>query len=341
MHLIIIFAIPTWLAGCRNCPCSSSSSNPTSTNLSEDASGLVRTSPKRQSFKDTFYSLVRVMGRGTFPPMWIAKMDLTKYMDKAKVYYDGSLDAAAKLATQREPCRINGQRLYDEEKFRELFGYSRAQAELPDQNIAIFTKTPVRLGPGEFVDINVLSVTWPNLADTSLPDYEILRNHSARRTKLEEMFKRVFSKIATVGNRQFMEKIVVLESGLDESIQIASKDFGLDMVEILNKVSAEYLVKDKLFSLGNTHIALSKQLVGNLVTNIRRLSKMEHFERVLFVNAASPVALLGNGNDINDSADGMLGRISAISVLGWPVMNPSIQFELTPLIIKGIDLDID
>lgn len=340
MQLIIII-IPFLFFGCRNCNCPKSS-NPSSDGTAVD--GLLRINRKQESLKKSFYDLVRTMERGTYPPMWIAKKDLSKYMDKAKVLYDGSLETAIILATQKEPCRLNGQRMYDEEKFRDIFGYSRAPRILSDESIAIFTKTPVRIGPGEFVDINVMSVTWPNLEDESLPDLERLRNLSSkteRSKRVEGWFQRIFSKIAAVKNRERMDKIVFLDTGLDGSIRIAAEQFGLDMVDILNKVCVDYIGVQNLFSLGSTHISLTEPLWGNVVENIRKLSGDEAFDRTMFVNSASPVALLGNGNEISESADGKLGRITAISVLGWPVLNTWVQYEFVPQRKRGADLDID
>lgn len=50
-------------------------------------------------------------------------------------------------------------------------------------------------------------------------------------------------------------------------------------------------------------------------------------EHTLFINAWDPWSIIGNGNSMDYSVDGMYGRQSALSLLCWPVTNPNIQYE--------------
>ncbi|KAL7539671.1 hypothetical protein ACHAXR_012181 [Thalassiosira sp. AJA248-18] len=49
--------------------------------------------------------------------------------------------------------------------------------------------------------------------------------------------------------------------------------------------------------------------------------------RTLFINAWDPWSLVGNGNDMDYSVDGMYGRQSALALLCWPITNPHIQYK--------------
>lgn len=50
-------------------------------------------------------------------------------------------------------------------------------------------------------------------------------------------------------------------------------------------------------------------------------------ERTLFINAWDPWSLVGNGNELDWSVDGMYGRQSALALLCWPVTNPHIRYK--------------
>jgi hypothetical protein len=49
--------------------------------------------------------------------------------------------------------------------------------------------------------------------------------------------------------------------------------------------------------------------------------------RTLFINAWDPWSLVGNGNDMDYSVDGMYGRQSALSLLCWPIANHGIRHQ--------------
>ncbi len=66
--------------------------------------------------------------------------------------------------------------------------------------------------------------------------------------------------------------------------------------------------------------------------------KRDELGITLFVNSASAVALLGNGNAMENTSNGNFGRISAISVLGWGVTNPKIRYELVVPETRGYQL---
>lgn len=50
-------------------------------------------------------------------------------------------------------------------------------------------------------------------------------------------------------------------------------------------------------------------------------------ERTLFINAWDPWSLVGNGNELDHSVDGMYGRQSALALLCWPLTNPHIRYN--------------
>lgn len=68
-----------------------------------------------------------------------------------------------------------------------------------------------------------------------------------------------------------------------------------------------------------------KQFNGGVIPNIFE-NESEDIENTLYVNAWDPWSIIGNGNGGDRSLDGCWGRCSNMSVLGWSVTNPTIQY---------------
>ena len=56
------------------------------------------------------------------------------------------------------------------------------------------------------------------------------------------------------------------------------------------------------------------------------LETYDDFENTLFINAADPWSIMGNGHKGDTSLDGFWGRISAVAVLSTPLVNKHIQY---------------
>ena len=337
--LVGVFACRT-IAGC-SCPCDDTGNPP-----GPDTIATVRgTDRKAQNavLQDLFYKLLMTMERGYHPPMWISKFDLSPYLSRTIVYYDELLSEAKQMMFYREPCRIGGEGKYDEKKFENFFNYKESLISWKTTtSIAIYTFTPIRLSDDEYTEVNIVSVFWPHLEDPSLPDRGALSNvpEQERRRFLSNYFHGIFSKILRCVVRNRMERIVFADFGISESIRVARETFNVDFVEILQDVFRKYFAGVPSLSVGETHIpATEVSTRGSLPDVIREIKISGKLERTLFVNSASPVALLGNGHQQENSTNGILGRMTAISVLGWSVTNKNIYYELVLPDLPNADIN--
>jgi hypothetical protein len=57
----------------------------------------------------------------------------------------------------------------------------------------------------------------------------------------------------------------------------------------------------------------------------------KELDDALFINAWDCWSMLGNGNNKDNSADGWWGRSTAISLLGWPQSNVSMEYHTSPV----------
>ena len=292
--------------------------------------------------REKFHRLVSTMEKGYNPPMWIGKVDLGHYLSRTVVYFDTTYMSAKKLVDMKEPCRIEGYRRYNKKRFHDFFSYSESPLSPKIEDvIATYTLTPLKLLPNsgsskqddEFVDIKILSIAWPHLEDSTLPDFSSLYDVPSvaeRENLLRIHLHKIFSKIIRCMKREKLGIAIFGDLDIDRSIRVARKTFGIDFVAIMDEVFRHYFVGSHFSesrSIGSTHLPTPRVMTGSLVDAINTIREAGNLEKVLFINSASPVALLGNGNEMQNSTDGYFGRMTAISVLGWGVTNPDIRYE--------------
>ena len=326
---LVVLSVGFWLSGCA-CKCGDCKPKLKSQDDIVKASNTI-------SLKKKVYNLLMCMENGTQPPIWIAKMDLKQYMESVVVYYDGNLEKAKESLTKREPCKIDGQRRYDTEKFFNFFGYRGSDgtySSTAEGSVAIFTKTPVRLGPKDFVDVNILNVIWPNFEDQREIDaMKSLATENERKERIREMFRQVFSKIKArylLGDNRLV--MVGEGSVLDKSVKVVKEEFGIDIVPILNEVYQKTFAGSSRTrsKIGRSYINGLIDIGESIIKAIRGRRDEGSLESNLFVIPSTQETLLGNGNRANKAPEGIIGRRSAISILGWTITNPLIRFVHVP-----------
>lgn len=339
----LVLYIIACLGGCKcNCiPCVPDTSD--SSGDEELVIAAVTQGKGREYVKNAVYKLLMTMEKGSYVPIWVGKKDLSYNMAKTIVYYDGLEARAIELAERREPCRLHQHRCYDVEKFHQFFGYRESPYRgIELGGIAIYTFTPVRVGPNQFENIHVLNVMWPDFSSASfLHESPILDLGTLRRfgdkysqeNKIRDMLSSVFSKIQTCVKEGGYKELIFLGNDMRESIATLRDELNIDYKAILNDVFARFIERPDITrsSIGKTHFTHLTKSGDSLEDAIREFRIGKRLGEILFVNSVSPVALLGNGNSLNDSFDGQLGRISAISVLGWKITNPRMRFEHVPV----------
>jgi len=280
------------------------------------------------------------MEKGTYPPSWISKIDLSTYMDRTVVYYDGNLAEAIGQVTKRVPCILNGQRRYDIEKFYNFFGY-RESGWNRQGSVAISTTTPMKLGEKDFVDVNIMGVVWPNFDVAEIAELEKLGSKTLQIDIIRETYRKIFSKIKIKYFSVSDIKVVIVGDSLDSGIKNVEKRLGIDVVAIINEVYQLRFANSLIYKIGETHIHGLVDAGSTAMDAIRDCREKQMLELCVFVIPTNPETLLGNGNEANNSVEGIIGRASAISVLGWAITNPSIRYVFVQPSITNIVEDID
>ena len=335
---LLKFFLFFWLVflnqGCScDCNCDDASSDTSRGALTAIREREVAKIPS-SDLRDKFYKLLMTIDSGYNPPLWIPKHDLGRYLSATIVYYGFAIASAKELVYQREPCRINGDRKYNLQRMEINFKYSKSPINFKTiEMIGIYTLTPLKLSKGEFVDVKIFSMAWPHFEDSSLPEIgalKFIKSQHDRKIFLSDFFHQIFSKLLRCVSQNKIHKIVFGDLGIDDSIAVATNKFSLDYIGIMNEVFLIYFnapFSDRILSVGNTHLSTGETFDGTLIDAILRTQDANELDVTLFVNSASAVALLGNGNGMENTTNGILGRISAISVLGWGVTNSKMSYE--------------
>ncbi len=323
--------------GCScNCECDGSAD--------DSSRGSLTPIRERQQMKvpnavlqEKFYKLLMTMDSKYHPPLWIPRHDLGRYWGLVVVYYGSTFAAAKNLAYKKEPCRLDGVRKYNLEKMEKYFKYRESDiSDKTTEVIGTYILTPVKI-PGktdiDFFDIKIFSIAWPHFEDEGSPEYSLAKEMDSQNDLvrfLEDYFHHLFSKLSRCFLRERISKMVFTDLRIEESIKYAREKFNLDYVAIMNRIFQHYFrppAAINFYSVGETHLPIGGQFDKSLIDMVLQMKDSDELQTTLFVNSATAVGLLGNGNVMDNSSNGMFGRMTAISVLGWAVTNPKIQYE--------------
>eukprot|EP00927_Polykrikos_kofoidii_P044167 TRINITY_DN3820_c0_g1_i1.p1 TRINITY_DN3820_c0_g1~~TRINITY_DN3820_c0_g1_i1.p1 ORF type:complete len:323 (+),score=43.32 TRINITY_DN3820_c0_g1_i1:150-1118(+) len=276
--------------------------------------------------------LYRVYTKGYAFPMWSIDMleagDLESYAATVTVFYLARDDFSLvkKMATEREPCNIAMNRLYDANMLHEMAGYrsgaygaSTLEKLMP--NIAIYCKTPLKLGDRR-VDVHVINIVGFAFDSTSQPDYQyFFKDERMSPEKVDELVKHMMAmwryifECATLKNLQY--------------IQIADVGGGAFSTYLMRSPETSYN-RLKQASLS----PVIKEYPGIEVQQLERIpdccfsgETSNRLDQTLLVNAWDPWSMVGNGNALDNSLDGFFGDCSAMAVLCWPPLNPKLTYQ--------------
>jgi hypothetical protein len=276
------------------------------------------------------------------PPDWILDMsieELQTYMKTTTVYInsdynDPNSPEIKELIHYREPVNIGMKRLYDIVVMKEQFGYSVSNYNETSPNIAVYTKTPVKLlkvypsHPNEYEfegDCHIINAIAPALDSDRQPDYirlEKIESGVPRTAEYKKMLLSAFKKIEqcyldlkTAGE---VDGIVLHGIGTGAFSQYA-KELGINVEQAFRECYEKTLKKHEENVILN-YIRFIDHKYDKMTIGISDFIKDYDLSRMLIVNAWDPFSMAGNGNGFDESLDGHLGRISAISVLCWSHM---------------------
>ena len=105
----------------------------------------------------------------------------------------------------------------------------------------------MKLGEKDFVDVNILSVVWPNFDDLEIAELEKLGSKTVQIDSIRETYRKIFSKIKTKYFSVSDIKVVIVGESLDSGIKNVNKRLCIDVVAIINEVYQMRFAKSLIF----------------------------------------------------------------------------------------------
>lgn len=280
------------------------------------------------SIRETYSELCKVYDKGFAPPEWTKDFVGTPlFLSLAKRCraYGGTRP----LLVEREPVNIEQHRHYNREALRKAFGWETSGYRPGDRAPSVYTPTPVKGPRGRIV--HVMNSVGVALDDRTQPDYELLkRMQPVRRSKelksrLVEAYVHLFTCALSIG----ADEVVMCYLGGGAFSALFSELFPQKnyLVNFFVPAVKAALRKTKYTGrLGMMGVPRHRLLEGVGVTRFgeRFPALVDHLdtERTLIQNAWDPHSMAGNGNRMDNSLDGFVGRHTAVASLAWPLTNP-------------------
>ena len=181
--------------------------------------------------------------------------------------------------------------------------------------------------------IHVLNVIGYAFDDVSQPDYKYFfksKKFTAveRQKELVKRYEAIFRKIYACARDRGLTTIVMSLFGAQNFAGFYPG--GPEAFQRKVWVPAFKNSKEDGFNLklmGSEYSTVADLLpdikdIGWFPDNVAKVNK----KKTLFVNAWDPLSLPGNGNEKDDSLDGVIGRVTNIAVTGSGLTNPYLQY---------------
>jgi len=252
---------------------------------------------------------------------------LEEYAKSVVVYYYTDTDDLTwvkKLATEREPANIGMNRCYDEDALEEQFfyrhgaySYSTETQLLP--NIAIYCKTPIRLGDAttSVHVINIVGYAFDNAAQIDYQYFFPLVNNPDKWAELVGRYKRMWRYVFHCAREHGLKRVYLADVG--------GGNFGLAL-EKHPSTSYAKLKKESLPPVAAEYSDIEAHVLERIPDWAFTEEGQSVLEESLLVNAWDPWSMVGNANFSDNSLDGFFGRCTAMAVLCWPQTNPHIRY---------------
>jgi hypothetical protein len=260
------------------------------------------------------------------------------------VYYDegDDLDIVKNLVKIREPCNIGGNRCFHEKELEKAFGwkvgyygtYWLENKKVPP-NVSVYCRTPVDYKKNQDTLIHIINSIGYAFDAEGQVDYQyfILGKKQA---ELQERYYDIFKKVFGCAKEKGLSTIVFSLVGAGNFSTLYENKKG-ELGNFLEEVWCPAFIqaiKDfgdgkKLLFMGSARSEISRLLkkenlvlpdIGYFPDNLGKF-KPEELQSVLFVNAWDPLSFAGNGNEIDNSLDGYIGRKTMIALLCSPLSN--------------------
>lgn len=240
------------------------------------------------------------------------------------------------VVTQRVPTNIQGRNLYDEDALERHFGwresYYQATRGLAPP-VATACRTPVwGKGGRSSYSIYIVNLVAPALDSTDQADYRILAEmySEERQTWVIGRLKEQLYFMLYAAKHYGLSRICWAKIG-GGAFSTLYPSLGLCYERLFAEASAEVFRRAEERGIELTHMP-SRYIPQGLLSDLsgeKGATRAEEALRTLYVNAWDCHAMVGNGNDGDESLDGYMGRSTAVGVLCWPKSNLRIAYVPT------------
>lgn len=266
--------------------------------------------------------LRKIYDKGFAFPQWTCDLSLWHVLDwyATSVFYDDRLPMVKKLLLEREPCNIDMKRMYDQQKMKKVFGWSTSFYQRYFEktgrlapNVAVYVRTPMFFYNQRYKHIHLINLIGLAFDNPSQPDAQYYPHVSLE--TIRQIYLKIWKKAFACAHHLGIKEICPVVVGGGAFSPMAPSVFKRDVHDfVLSKLLTDH-----------SHVRLID--VGQDVVRFIDNTPKADLNYMLFVNAWDPHTILGNGNALDDSLDGVFGRHTAIGVLGWPGTNPHITYH--------------
>jgi nicotinic acid mononucleotide adenylyltransferase len=290
------------------------------------------------------------------PPQWAFTDSSDFDFDQSITFYlkSEAKDNVIKVSVEREPVNIAMNRYYNQDQCQAHLGWKTGAYEQSSvyrlmPNLAVYCHATVK--QDDFTNkFHVLNLVGLAFDSKKQPDAQYFLGHqntmfvqqhllAAITLWYENMWNYVLACIDVLKTRGTTISSVVLS-------HVGAKNFSIllglgDEKEFIKVVEsrATWCLRKDLHSKQIRLLDFPMTIGGTIIPyfNVKNATDLKHppsvlgltdgwEQNTLFLNAWDPWSIIGNGNGKDDSLDGFWGRMSNLSVLGWPLTNPSMSF---------------
>ena len=327
--------------------------NPVATQISQKYSPIL----ENDSFE--IAKLLHSLYRYNFAfPVWVVEPRGWKqhHFSKAITFYSSKdeLDDVVTECVEREPVNIGMNRRGNGAMIQQKFGwatggYAKSTGTHLMPNIAVYCQANVQVRHKSIGSFHVLNLVGLAFDSMDQPDVLYFLGKQPRSEKLrlfiqshllsaiilcyENMWNYVRACIESLKslNRTSIQRVVLSHIGANNFASLLGLNEQQFIATIENPAIAN--LKSWMQSANVELIEFPNGSYFNVkdATDLQKapatLNFPQGWERTtLFLNAWDPWSIIGNGNEQDCSLDGFWGRMSNMSVLGWPLTNPAMKF---------------
>jgi hypothetical protein len=289
---------------------------------------------KSKTNKDNITKLMSCYYKDYQPP-YFSKDNLYKL---CKVFYNNvdNLDDIMRLVKEREPVNIAMKRFYYRNKLNKYFGYkygyygkcSNSIMDITPPNFIVYTPTKVKNNSKTIHVLNAIGLAFDNIKQVDYKNYMKLSNSKLgisikHINKCKIFYTKLFHLIFKIALKLKKDNVVMSLVGANNFASLwngGPEEFKkVVWFPTFNSVIKDYKYLNIMFmgaKIGKYHN------LGYFPQCINDPKIKNKLNKTLFINAWDCWSVPGNGNNLDYSLDGYIGRNTQIGIYGTSLTNP-------------------